>query len=286
MKVNEMCHRLEQVDVVFVLLTYANSEDLPNCLNSIKRNVDCSYRLIVVNSYYDSSSSAKIRKIAAKNGALFEEVENNGYGAGNNAGIRAARRHYDFKFLVVSNPDVEICFFPHELLADCNEPLLLGPLIRTGTAKNQNPYWPYYIPVVDFFVWLGCKWRSKLLYFTGVAVNKIARLWFSAKTSATERPAVYALHGSFLIFSRTLLDLLEDPFDERIFLYSEEVDLAHRIYELDAKVRYDDRFQVLHHEDGSSSFVNLDEIPIRNESIIYVYEKWKSRRRLAKRRRI
>ena len=50
----------KNVDFVFITLVYRNFEDLYDFCNSLKRNVVSSYEVVVVDSFYDEKTSAKI----------------------------------------------------------------------------------------------------------------------------------------------------------------------------------------------------------------------------------
>lgn len=92
-------------DFIFVVLVYRNTSDLVDFFASLKLERT---RVIVVNSFYDKESELQFKQIAESNHADFLSVPNKGYGAGNNRGVEYALKHYDFKYLVISNADVEI----------------------------------------------------------------------------------------------------------------------------------------------------------------------------------
>ena len=100
------------------------------------KNCNASKKVIVVNAYYDKQSSEKFEKLTNEYGADFIEIENKGYSFGNNMGIEYALQHYKFKYLVVSNPDIEIKRFVLEDLRGA-ENAVIGPEIITCTGKNR-----------------------------------------------------------------------------------------------------------------------------------------------------
>ena len=104
------------VEVVIILLTYRNSSDLRNFIEIAKKKCRYSYKIICVNSFYDLDSKEKIEKICIHNKIDFLNVENKGYGYGNNQGIIFANDHYNFDYLIISNPDIEIVKFSLENL--------------------------------------------------------------------------------------------------------------------------------------------------------------------------
>ena len=96
---------LNKFDFVFVVLTYRNTKDLSSFFIN---NTITDSKVIVVNSFYDESTEVEFQKISNENMADFINVENLGYGNGNNTGIEFAINNYEFKFLIISNPDVLI----------------------------------------------------------------------------------------------------------------------------------------------------------------------------------
>ena len=89
-------------DFIFVVLVYRNTSDLIDFFASLKLERT---KVIVVNSFYDEESEKQFKQISEINHADFLSVPNKGYGAGNNRGVEYALKHYDFKYLVISNAD-------------------------------------------------------------------------------------------------------------------------------------------------------------------------------------
>jgi len=130
-------------DFVFVVLTYRNTVDLDSFIKYTRERVNDAYKIIVVNSFFDHESLDRLREIAVTNNCDFLNTENKGYGYGNNRGIDFARSHYKFKFLIVSNPDIEIQYMPTIDSLEEYSRCIIAPTIKTLTGKNQNPYYPY-----------------------------------------------------------------------------------------------------------------------------------------------
>ena len=118
-------------DFIFVVLVYRNTSDLIDYFASLKLERT---RVIVVNSFYDEESELKFKQIAESNHADFLSVPNNGYGTGNNRGVKYALDHYDFKYLVISNADVEIKAMSKEYL-DNRKNGIYDTYIKTLSGK-------------------------------------------------------------------------------------------------------------------------------------------------------
>lgn len=246
---------METFDYVFVVLVYRNPQDLSGFLTSLQR-VEGICKVVVVNSFYDEETRRQAEDLCRKGNCDFLNVPNHGYGTGNNVGITYARAHYRFSFLVVSNPDIEILSLPSSVLMHKEEQILLGPLVRTENGKHQNPYMPAFSALRERLMrFYAAHSGSMLPFYAAVALNKTHRILFNAFGGHRER-RVYALHGSFLLFSRAALRRLGEPFDPRMFLFREEDHLARRAKELGIPMHYVPSVRVLHHEDGSVRFLS------------------------------
>ncbi len=235
-------------DIVYVVLVYRNAGDLSDFLRSLSQNCPLRYRVVVVNSFCGETYRAETERISRESGCDFLNVENRGYGAGNNAGIAYARARYRFRWLAVCNPDTVLRRMPPD--PACGAGGVCGPDIRTRTGKRQNPCMPLPGPVREKLLRRYAVGGGRAGFWGAVAINKAERILFLWRY-ARSRHRVYALHGSFLVFSAAALEKLGEPFDPRMFLFREEDHLARRCRQLGIPMLYDPRIQVFHKEDGS-----------------------------------
>lgn len=263
----------EFYELIFVVLVYGNTKDIVDFYKSIS-NLDCNYKVIIVNSFYDKNSLYECKKIAEKYSSIFIEVENKGYGAGNNRGIEYAIDNYNFDFLIVSNSDIVVKELSYERLKKYSENII-GPKVITSTGKNQNPFYvdKKIFPRAEFYF---LKNRNKIGYYSIIAINKIKKMIFfwSLKHKKKNSAFVYAIHGSFIIFSKYVLDRVGKVFDENIFLFCEEMALAEKMKKENIKIIYTSEIEVYHKEDGSMKFLkgNLYEEEVKSNG--YVLEKY------------
>jgi GT2 family glycosyltransferase len=247
--------------VVFVVLVYGNYNDLTKFVESIPLRKE-EYFLIVVNSYKDSNSLNVGKTICKELGATFVEVANNGYGAGNNAGLAYALKKLDFDYVFISNPDIEI---KNINFNNISEDIVMGPKVITNTGKNQNPYY-FRKEVLGFKLLKSFAQNGNLkLYYMYLVNNKISKSVnkFVYSLYFDNQKAVYALHGSFFGMTRKTLKKMMPIFDEKMFLYSEEDHLAELARYKGIRMIYNEKWMVLHHEDGSgvsNKKVTLDRI--------------------------
>lgn len=261
-------------EYIFCILVYKNTEDIIECLHSIKQKVD-NYRVVIVNSFFDASTEKAINDIAYANNCDFLSIENKGYGYGNNRGIEYIKSRYTYDFLIISNPDIEIVKFEKKMLRSTSS--VYAPLIRNKMGKNQNPYWYKKNRIAEEILYLGLKNRRMMLYYVGVAVNKLIReflLRLFILNKNKKEDEIYAAHGSFLIVGSKVIEQFNELYDDNMFLFAEEAYLAH-IFEVNGIDTFLIKDIVISHkEDGSVGLANIDEMKIQRESFLYYYEKY------------
>ena len=258
------------VKIAIILLSYKNTEDVNNAINNIRKN-DIDADIFIINSYYNDKTSEEISKIAKYHRvAFYKTIKNNGYGYGNNFGIKEAQK-YNYDYYVVMNPDVEIIQFNIQDLRSYHG-CVIGPKIIRNNGSNQNPYWFRRSSLAELLIYLGEKRRLPLLKAIGIVIHKVLKMLLVKKGMPQK---VFALHGSFIIFHKSVIKILEEPYDDNIFLYTEEEDLAYKLNSLKVESFINPKIVVRHFEDGSSAHLENDYLKsVAKSSIIYRYEKW------------
>lgn len=263
-------------DDIFVVLTYRNTEDIWDFLKSVKEKVK-NYHVIIVNSFYDEESEREFAEIAKKNDCDFLSVENKGYGYGNNRGVEYAKEHYEFDRVIISNPDIIIKRYEPELNCFPDDGLI-GGKITNLQGKKQNPLrvngsWLTTNAAYCYY----CK-NNSLFFAVGVIWAKILR-WMVVCFKRNKATKVYAVHGSFLVIPQSVLEQLDIVFDENIFMFNEELDVAARLKIRGIPIYYVPQIEVLHKEDGSIKLSNLNSKEKMKISCEYVYNKhWRKKK--------
>jgi len=259
-------------DIIFVSLNYRSDKDLIEFLESLKGK-GFSYRVIMVEAYYDDECTEKFTKIAEQYDMDRIPIENKGYSYGNNVGIQYAMEKYDFDYLVVSNPDVVVNKMTLQDIKACGE-AVIGPKITTARGTQQNPV---FIKEHRFLLWIsfkGFKRNSKILVYLGILLNKIfLMLELTARKKILPIFPVFQIHGAFLIFPKTILEKLGKVYDDTIFMFAEESYLSKHLQNMGIKSVYNEKIDVYHKEDGDNKF--RDDL---NEHILfsnrYIYSKY------------
>ncbi len=257
---------------VICILVYKNGNDLKECIKSIDRHIE-DYKIIIINSYYDDTTLASIRKIAESNDCDFINVPNKGYGYGNNRGICYAIENYNFDFLIVSNPDIIIRKFDDSSLYKYRN-AAIGPMITTLKGKRQNPYWAVRNPFCEKIIYSGLKYKYRVILYCAYAINKLIRILslFLLRVQKKQYMKVYALHGSFFIISKKVLDTIGIPYDENMFLFSEEAYLANKLFKHNIPSYICKCIMITHKEDGSMKLTKINENDEERKSFMYYFE--------------
>lgn len=254
---------------IAILLVYRNIDDLKECVASFQQHIpNC--KMIVVNSFYDDKSNALIKHTAQQLGCDFLSVENKGYGAGNNAGIAYARKNYTFGYIIISNPDIIIQQFDDKQV---NPHGITAPDIATLKGKKQNPLLPWDTHYLYYWVYQGYKQNCEYLRLFGYGLNRFIReIFLLCSRNKTIPCNIYGAHGSFFVISQEALTKLLPLYDEHIFLFCEELILAHRARKLGISTIFSPIIKILHKEDGSVKLSNISMQQVTANSMTYYYE--------------
>lgn len=262
---------MKKYNFVFIVLTYKNFKDLIDFRNSL-HNIHGTYKIIVVNSFFDEDSMNSIKQICEESDFDFLNIKNKGYSYGNNYGVDFAKNSYLFDFLVISNPDIEIQYLNYKLLSSYDE-CIIGPKILNKFGKNQNPVYYKRLFFVEKIQKYSIKKNNYGITYIAALYNKINKfINYIFKDLVIQNYEVYALHGSFLILSDKAISLLDyKPFNDNMFLFAEEDYLAYIAKKIGIRMVYCKNSIIKHKEDGSMRLSNLDLRKIALESLNYVY---------------
>lgn len=271
---------MKEFKYIFIILVYRNTDDLEECIQSIFSFVS-SFKIIVVNSYYDDESREAARAIAKQYECDFLNVENRGYSYGNNEGIRFARDNYSFDFIIVSNPDIIIRKFDDSFLDNQIEFDVVAPEIIAADGRSQNPMYvskPRFVTACEY---VGFKCRLKPLIQFGILLSKLKRFYYSRKYTGKSQYLIYGAHGSFVIMSRRAVEALDPVYDNNMFLFAEEMVLAAKSRAAGLKTCYYNGISISHKEDGSMKLSNLKMFDELRKSNLYYYENYEKKNKLS-----
>lgn len=262
----------ECFDIVFVVLVYRNTQDL---VDFFKSNQISRSKTIVVCSHYNDDTDTRFSEIARINLADFIVVPNKGYGYGNNKGCEYALSNYDFKYLIISNADIKIEQFDIDVLSKYKD-AIIAPNIKNLGGKKQNPNAPYkpsYIQEKIRYELL--KGHHSVLIWLIYAYSRLQKeIYYFFRKIHLANNSIYSAHGSFVILTKSALDLLYPLYNERMFLLGEEEHLARQADKYNIKTYYEPNIVILHKEDGSMKLLNKKVFELERQSYIEYFLYW------------
>jgi GT2 family glycosyltransferase len=216
---------------------------------------------------------------------LIASATNLGFTRGNNLGYAGSSG----RFVYFLNPDTELDHGqtgrlalaaglppPHDSLhtlyaavAAAPDVGLVGPQLRYPDGEQQPSVRRFPTPPTGFFesTWLGRLWRG----------NPWSRRLHMADWPVDYRHDVDWLVGAAMLCRREALEAVATPagpFDERFFMYSEELDLCLRLKRAGWRVVYVPEAVVIHYEAKSSEQASAARHIHFNRSKVAYYAKW------------
>ena len=221
--------------ISIIIVTYSNEKTIKACLASIRDLVSDLYEVIVVDNSDNGLTAESVMEFQSKNLdfplSLLRPPENLGFGRGCNYGARHAKG--DFLFFL--NPDTRLDNDAARLLRQFmeNHPQagVAGPLVLdsggqvTRTCRNF-PNWPRILmDAMGLDRILGV---FRMLHFDHLSPRRVDQVI-----------------GAGFFMRREAFDRL-GGFDERFFMYFEEVDFCKRVLEFGGEVWFRPEARIVH----------------------------------------
>lgn len=238
-----------------IILNYNQKNLLKNCLKSLKEaNLRLAYEIIITDNNSNDGSKEFLSQFRTQ-GLKFKVVFNDknlGYARANNQAIKLSQGEY----VLILNPDVIVLpgsveklveFLERDRQAGAVGPQLLNP---DKSIQYSCYRFPRLITPAVRRTFLG-----KLLVF-----KKELSRYLMLDFDHQQIREVNWLIGACLMVRKEVLEKV-GFFDERYFLYFEDVDLAKKIWQAGFKVIYNPRVKMIHFHRrlsaDSSAFVSL-----------------------------
>jgi N-acetylglucosaminyl-diphospho-decaprenol L-rhamnosyltransferase len=227
---------IEAPDLAVVVVNYNTGEYLSRCLASAQEGAgDARLEIVVIDN--DSQDGSAARALRANSQArLIQNGSNRGFAAAVNQGIRATTAPY----VLLLNPDAEVLFGTLggfvKVARDRPRAGAIGPVVRDpdGSIYPSARKVP---SIAEGFghSFLGPFWRN----------NPFTRSYTMAKWDRRTERQVEWVSGSCMLLNRAALDSV-GLFDERFFLYVEDVDMCQRLRAAGWDVLFSPELEVLH----------------------------------------
>jgi len=249
-----------------IIVNYNVKEYLAQALISIQRALKkFSSEIIVVDNASIDGSVPYIRKNfpAVR---LIQNKQNVGFGRANNQALKIARG----KFVVLINPDTVVQENTFEKLLEF---FASTPDASAATCKIINPDGTFSVdcrhsiptPGIAFWKVIGL---SKLF-----PKSKIFGQYNLTYLDTEKTYPVPAISGSFMMIKREVLEKT-GYFDERFFMYCEDIDLCHRINQKGFKIYYVPTTKIIHYKGESTKKDQLDYVITFTHSLYKFFKKY------------
>lgn len=241
---------VKTVDISIVIVSYNCKSYLQKCLESVEQAQKKS-GLVVETIVVDNNSqdgTKKLKQYKKYAWVKWIDADNNGFGAGNNIGLKRSKGKYIF----LLNPDTELsgnCLWKmFEYMQMHVDVGVLGPKLVYGDGSLQ-------ISAYDNFpCLLSAFWENTLLDRVGywlfsnwIYPGKL----FSRELHSNYDREVAHLIGAAMLVRHEVYDMV-DGFDEQFFMYREETDWQYRMKMVGWKIVYFPKVKVVHFEGKST----------------------------------
>lgn len=215
------------------------------------------FELLIVDNFSQDDSVAvlekEIKKQKYRNVSVLAHKENNGFGGGNNFGVQHAQGEY----LLFLNNDTIVGKGIDTMLSFLSE----HPEIGIVGGPLQNPHDGQQSSAGKFY----SVWRVILLL--------LGLQRFGLDASPIKLAKVDWVKGALLMMRKAFFEKL-GGFDEKIFMYTEDMELCFRATKMGKSVWFYPDVQVVHEDQGSSN--RTFAIVHIYQGIIYFYQKHQS----------
>jgi len=233
------------MDLSIIIVNYKSKGHTLNCIKSVEKSdfANLKYEIIVVdNNSHDSIG--KILNWQNPNIIFIQNKKNYGLGRANNIGIKKAKG----KYIVVMNPDTialdDVFKKLYFYMEENPEVGLVAPRQLNPDKTIQNSCFRY----PGIFVLLS---RRTFLGNYSLAQKSIDKYLMKDFDHKSEKEVDWIL-GSFMFMRADALKTV-GLFDEKFFLYFEDIDLCRRFWAKKWKVVYYPFAQIIHNHARESA---------------------------------
>lgn len=234
--------------IVAIVVTYRSDDVIDGCLRALDRELTAQDCIVVVDNASPDGTAHVARRARAR-ATVVELPRNLGFGAACNRGAALAPEHD----VLLVNPDAvvqpgAVAALRSALAADPRRGAVGPRIVRTDGAPEP-----------------GCR-RS--IPSPSVALARLARLdrlfpnsprftAYNLLLADPDKPAdIDCISGAAMLVRREVWDELRG-FDERFFMYAEDIDLCLRIRRQHSTIHYCPEANVVHRKGSSTEKVRL-----------------------------
>ncbi len=201
-------------DVAIIILNYNSLEDTMRCVNALLSFHDIAPHIVVVdNCSSDNSYDVLEENLSSKGIDVIKSDGNKGYSAGNNFGIKFAKKKYNINTIGIMNPDIvipksDVLINLYKNLWNYEDACIVG-----GVIKNSSN-------IIDS-AWDIPSTKNLLLYHSIIPFVRKNKKNLSSQQIDDNTFIVECIVGCFFLAKLELFERI-GMFDENVFLYNEE----------------------------------------------------------------
>ncbi len=247
------------IDLSIIVINYNTKEITLNCLNSLKTSLmgeKINYEIILVDNCSKDGSFEVFNSLVKNDSRIkyYYQKENLGYSKANNLGAKLAKG----KYLLFLNSDTFILNKAVGRLFDFykkneKEINFVGPKLLNFDLSAQPSAGYFFTLPITFLVLFLKGDRLNLTRFSPQEIKKVD--WISGACFLTKKKIFEAVGG----------------FDEKIFMYMDEVDFFYRAKKMGYQVYFYPQAKIIHY--GSASSSKTYPILQLYRGLIYFYQK-------------
>lgn len=243
-------------DISIIIVNYNVKEYVASLLISIE---NAKHDLILETMVVDNASTDGSQEFLTSRFPNVRYVYNSvnvGFGKANNLAIRTASG----KYTLIINPDTLI---QENTLTTLYAHMEANPSTAAAGCKLLNPDGTF-APESKRSIPTPLTALYKVLGFGGD--------YYMSAIGEDEPANVEVLSGAFMFCRTSVLKQL-DGFDERFFMYGEDIDLCHRIAQAGHVIEYVPSTAIIHYKGESTKKDNLDYVILFNKAMYQFFDK-------------
>lgn len=230
--------------ITVIVVTYNSNKEIPHLIESLKFIENSIKEIIIIDNHSFFFETKKIKKISQKI-KIIKNYQNFGFAKAVNQGIKLS----ESKFILLLNPDTYL--IDNSILKSFN---LIKKNKKIGVIGGRIKY-PNNKPYLTA--------NTKPTFLTGLfeftnfkkffPKNKFSKKFWPESYKNIQKPNdVSSLCGAYLIFRRKINKKL-NLFDERFFMYMEDIDFGIKNNKEGYRVVFDPNSQIFHIGGASSN---------------------------------
>ncbi|MEM6516131.1 MAG: glycosyltransferase family 2 protein [Bacteroidota bacterium] len=229
-------------DVAVIIINYNTAKYTMECVASVysMTNASVDFQIVVIdnNSEPEDFDLLKNGLKSYKNLHLHRSPINNGFGGGNMLGVQYAKANY----LLFLNNDA---FLQNDCLSILKSYMDNNAEVGVSTAQNYDENGEH---VISFDHDKGIR---KLIFGRSFLEKMDSEKFPKRKKEYTNPVEVNFVNGAFMFFRSSVFEAV-GGFDTNIFLYFEEMDICHRMRQLDKSAVLVPQAKITHYQGVST----------------------------------